>query len=160
MSLTQVFFFTLFEIYFWMIYRILQSNMPSYLLINLFPDFMHCSLIFEVPKTVFIYFVQMALQVCYFQFWSLDLCLLNWPLLLFLATEAPRIVKEIHDLDVIEGQEAVFTCEITGMPRPEVTWYVLHSMVCITCCYGNHEQDHGWGLILAVELRNKPSLFM
>ena len=41
---------------------------------------------------------------------------------LFLATEAPRILKEIHDLDIIEGQEAVFACEITGMPRPEVTW--------------------------------------
>ena len=40
----------------------------------------------------------------------------------FVATEAPKIVKEIHDLDVIEGHEAKFTCEITGMPRPEVTW--------------------------------------
>ena len=39
------------------------------------------------------------------------------------ATSPPKFVKEIKDITVIEGKSATFTAEITGMPRPEVTWY-------------------------------------
>lgn len=39
------------------------------------------------------------------------------------ATAPPKIIKEIKDTSVCEGKDATFTCEITAMPRPEVTWY-------------------------------------
>lgn len=38
--------------------------------------------------------------------------------------EAPKFTKVIEDLIGIEGQEAKFTAEVTGMPTPSVTWYV------------------------------------
>jgi hypothetical protein len=36
--------------------------------------------------------------------------------------EAPKFSKTIEDLSAVEGHEARFTCEVTGLPAPNVTW--------------------------------------
>ena len=37
--------------------------------------------------------------------------------------EAPVFTKKIEPLMAIEGTEAVFECNFTGLPTPQITWY-------------------------------------
>lgn len=41
---------------------------------------------------------------------------------LFTVTEGPKIIKHIEPATITEGQDAEFTCQISGMPRPSITW--------------------------------------
>ena len=38
--------------------------------------------------------------------------------------EGPMFERTLNDLEVSLGNEAVFTCTVSGRPQPEVTWYV------------------------------------
>nr|XP_006823017.1 PREDICTED: titin-like [Saccoglossus kowalevskii] len=40
------------------------------------------------------------------------------------ALEPPVFVRKIEEQEVEERQRVVFECEVTGSPRPEVTWYL------------------------------------
>ncbi|XP_015214644.2 striated muscle preferentially expressed protein kinase isoform X1 [Lepisosteus oculatus] len=35
----------------------------------------------------------------------------------------PDFVKPLHDLDVVEGKEAVLKCKVAGLPYPTITWF-------------------------------------
>ena len=35
----------------------------------------------------------------------------------------PVIVERLNNIEVVEGDEAIFDCEIIGYPEPEVVWY-------------------------------------
>lgn len=42
---------------------------------------------------------------------------------LLTVTEGPKIIKHIEPATITEGQDADFTCQISGMPRPSITWW-------------------------------------
>ncbi|XP_058888050.1 striated muscle-specific serine/threonine-protein kinase-like isoform X6 [Acipenser ruthenus] len=35
----------------------------------------------------------------------------------------PDFVKPLHDMDMIEGKEAVLKCKVAGLPYPTITWF-------------------------------------
>ncbi|MGH0116895.1 UNVERIFIED_CONTAM: hypothetical protein FKN15_040884 [Acipenser sinensis] len=35
----------------------------------------------------------------------------------------PDFVKPLHDMDMVEGKEAVLKCKVAGMPYPTITWF-------------------------------------
>ncbi|XP_041117494.1 striated muscle preferentially expressed protein kinase-like isoform X2 [Polyodon spathula] len=35
----------------------------------------------------------------------------------------PDFVKPLHDMDVVEGKEAVLKCKVAGLPYPTITWF-------------------------------------
>ena len=37
--------------------------------------------------------------------------------------EPPRFVKELEDTSVPDGETTVFTCQVTGRPTPEISWF-------------------------------------
>lgn len=41
----------------------------------------------------------------------------------FVFTEAPVLVRAPDDLTLNEGDTARLTCEISGSPQPNITWY-------------------------------------
>lgn len=40
-------------------------------------------------------------------------------------TDAPRFTKELDDRDVREDRPIRFDCYVTGLPQPEVVWWVM-----------------------------------
>ncbi|RUS90387.1 hypothetical protein EGW08_001882, partial [Elysia chlorotica] len=40
-----------------------------------------------------------------------------------LAREPPKFIADFGDLSVPVGQDAKFTCQVVGLPTPEVSWY-------------------------------------
>lgn len=43
---------------------------------------------------------------------------------LHLAAIIPEFEEGLRKAQVVEGRNARFECEVTGTPKPEVTWYV------------------------------------
>ncbi|XP_077997324.1 muscle M-line assembly protein unc-89-like [Glandiceps talaboti] len=37
-------------------------------------------------------------------------------------TEAPKFIRKVKDSTIMDGDEAIFECEITGLPTPKVHW--------------------------------------
>uniref|UniRef100_A0A3B1JCS6 Ig-like domain-containing protein n=3 Tax=Astyanax mexicanus TaxID=7994 RepID=A0A3B1JCS6_ASTMX len=47
-------------------------------------------------------------------------------------SDAPAFVVQPHSQNVNEGQDVVFSCEITGEPTPEVEWFKDNAMITLT----------------------------
>lgn len=53
--------------------------------------------------------------------------------------EAPMFLKKIGDNEVMEGMTAKFTACVTGIPTPNVSWYVHHFIIIILYSVYNSE---------------------
>jgi len=42
--------------------------------------------------------------------------------IMFTAAVIPEIVQPLRKAHAVEGKSARFECEITGTPKPEITW--------------------------------------
>ncbi|KAK3083179.1 hypothetical protein FSP39_015849 [Pinctada imbricata] len=62
--------------------------------------------------------------------------------------EPPKFTKDIVDQTIVEGTDAVFTCDVTGMPRPEITWYKNYREVFTGRRYEIKVEGHTHTLII------------
>ena len=70
------------------------------------------------------------------------------PIVFCLAAIIPEFQEGLKKAHVVEGRNARFECEVTGTPRPDVSWYVEYY-----CCKNPKNWDT---LIWATSPENLP----
>lgn len=43
--------------------------------------------------------------------------------------EVPKFVRKMENIDTIEKQTVTFEVEVTGKPKPHVTWYSINFII-------------------------------